>query len=125
MKRFLFAAVVLNTGLFAAARVLEVSRWWVLAADVVLLGVWTAWRTWSDPAQQLANQAAYMDWVAAGIEHDEAGYRDTLLTKDGMVAKISWRRKHVMLVEPIMAGPFKDFVDLDRFLQAQAATGAP
>ena len=116
--RFLLALLVVNTVLFTAAGMAGVSRWLVIGVEVIGVVLWTAWRTWWDRAQQLANQARYMGWSAVGMERDAAGFRDSILEKDGVVAKISWQRKDVTIVEPTLAGPFRDFVELDRFLQS-------
>lgn len=114
MLKFLLVIAVLNTILFTIARWLEVSIWWVIGIEIV---GYILWKAWSNPAQQLVNQAAYMNWVAIGMEKDEDGYRDTLLKKEGVTAKVSFQDRCVYLVEPYAAGPFKDFIEVDHYLQ--------
>lgn len=116
--RFLVFLAVINTVLFTAAKLADISTVWVVGVEVCCYVLWIAWKAWWHPAQQLTNQAVHMHWTAAGMVRDEKGFRDTLLQKDGIVVRISYQRRDVEIIEPFPAGPFKDFVEIDRFLQS-------
>lgn len=50
-RKFLLIAFVVNTALFTAANLLDISIWLVVLAEVVLYGLWVVIKTWFDPAQ--------------------------------------------------------------------------
>ena len=92
--------------------------WQILIAEAVGYGCWIAWKAWFSAAQQLTNQASHMGWRAVGTVKDENGYRDTLLQRDDVVARVSFQQKCVFIVEPEESGPYKDFVEIERALAA-------
>lgn len=111
--KFLIGVGVVNTLLFTGARVIDISIWWVLLAEVVLFVGYIMVKSWFDPAQQLVNQGAHMGWTAAGTMRDEHGWRDTLLRRNGVVTRVSYKTKLLYIVEPAPSGPYKDFLEIE------------
>lgn len=66
-----------------------------------------------------------MNWRAAGTSKDEEGYRDTLLERDGVIVRVSFRKKCVFLVEPQSSGPHKDFLEVERLIAQQQSPDDP
>ncbi|MGI0133442.1 MAG: hypothetical protein ACREBW_00590, partial [Candidatus Micrarchaeaceae archaeon] len=66
------------------------------------------------PAQILAEQAAWMGWIAAGIE-TQVTYKNTKLSRNGMICLISHRDRNVELYVPRGPHRFKDFVELEQW----------
>jgi hypothetical protein len=123
-RKFLLIAFVVNTALFTAANLLDISIWLVVLAEVVLYGLWVVIKTWFDPAQQLGLQGSHMGWTHAGFVRDAAGFRDNLMKRDDLLARISYREKRVYVVEPVPSGPYKDFVEIERVLSLAIAVGS-
>lgn len=118
--RFLLGLFLVNTAFFTIAKLFDRSLWWVVIADVVALAVYVALKTWFSRSQTLINQGAHMGWVFREIVRDEAGYRDALLERDGVVARVSWQKGYVTLAWPAPIGPHRDFVAVERALTAHA-----
>ena len=116
--KFLLILMVVNTILFTIAKLTNIPVWQILIAEAVGYGCWIAWKAWFSAAQQLTNQASHMGWRAVGTVKDENGYRDTLLQRDDVVARVSFQQKCVFIVEPEESGPYKDFVEIERALAA-------
>lgn len=95
--------------------------WWLLALAIsILLFVWR----WHLPARKhpshfLGKQAASMGWVASGIASDPKGYMNMKVTRAGMEAVIVYSEEHVRLLHPPVERPFKDFVEVERWLEQQ------
>jgi hypothetical protein len=47
---------------------------------------------------------------------DEAGYKNLCVTRDGMEAVISFMNCNVLLTKPHRAAPFRDFIEIERWL---------
>jgi hypothetical protein len=72
------------------------------------------WRTWTCPAQVLAEQGVRMGWIAAGVE-TRVTYKNTKLSRNGMISLISHRDRNVELHVPRGPHRFKDFVELEQW----------
>jgi hypothetical protein len=114
--KFILILLIVNTVLFTVAKLTGVPLWQVLIAEAVAYAIWIAWKAWFSVAQQLTNQASHMGWRAVGTIKDEEGYRDTLLQRDGVVARISFQRKCVFVIEPQESGPYKDFLEIEQWI---------
>jgi hypothetical protein len=125
-RKFLLIACAVNTLLFILAGLNSLSVWLVLLAEVAAHIAWVMWRSWFDPAQQLSNQGAHMNWVHAGMVRDDNGWRDNLLQRDGLTARISYAEKRIYIVEPTPSGPYQDFLEIERlFARGSAVVGSP
>lgn len=74
------------------------------------------WRAYTHPSHVLGRQAANMNWVAVGRVADNDGYKNVKLARDGMEAVISFQNGNVELVKPWREVPFKDFIELERWI---------
>lgn len=72
------------------------------------------WRKWTCPARILAEEAAWMGWIAAGIE-TRVNYKNTKLSRHGMISIISHRDRNVELYVPPGPHRFKNFVELEQW----------
>lgn len=124
MKKILILGLA-NTVIFTFAVFLGIAIWKVLLAEIILFFVWNALRSWGHPAHQLVKQASHMNWRAVGTSKDEEGYRDTLLERNGVIARVSFRKKCVFLAEPESVGPYKDFLEVERALAQQQSLDSP
>lgn len=125
LKRLL-ALMVINTVLFTFATMIDVAIWKVLFAEIVAYIIYVLWQSWFSPTQQLVKQGSHMGWKYLGVTRDENGYRDTVLQRNGTVVRISYQKKSLTIVEPRTAGPFDNFVELERYLTLhQPDEGAP
>jgi len=93
--------------------------WWIALLTLVAYVVHTAWKTYRHPATALLRQAVHMNWAATGRRKDDKGFYDTLLKRGGAVAEISYQHKDVRLIKPDEAGPFRDFLELERWLATE------
>ena len=93
--------------------------WWIMAATATLFVARHLWRSYNHPSHVLGRQAANMNWVVIGTIKDAAGFSDLRLTGEGMESIISFRDGDVRLVVPRHQTPFRDFVELERWLGAQ------
>lgn len=118
MKRLILIAVV-NTVLFLAAELTHTAVWKLIAAEILVYCGYVFWFAWFSPAQQLINQASHMRWDYQSITRDGQGFRDALLIRDDVVAKVSWSKKCVFLIEPEFIGPFNDFLEVEHYLMAR------
>lgn len=114
--RFLLLAAVLNTVLFAVSNIVGISIWWLLGTEIMLFIAYVMVKAWIDPAQKLVNQGAHMGWTAAGTVRDAEGWRDTVLRRNDVVVRVSYKEKALYIVEPRLEGPYRDFVELERIL---------
>jgi len=90
--------------------------WWLLAA---LFGFYVfrhLWKAYTHPAHVLGRQAANMNWVAIGRRKDETGYYDVCFSRDGIEALISFKNGNVRITKPSHPTPFKDFIEVERWL---------
>lgn len=114
--KFLLLVLVVNTVLFTVASVVGFSIWWVLLAEVALWVGYIMVKAWFDPAQRLVAQGSHMGWAAAGTMRDEHGWRDTLLRRNGVVTRVSYKTKLLYIVEPVPSGPHKDFIEIEHLM---------
>jgi len=82
------------------------------------------WRAYTHPAHVLGRQAAHMNWTAAGTDRDAAGYRNTRVSRGPYEAVISYKAGNVHLIKPPSSQPFKDFVEVERWLATRGPTSA-
>lgn len=90
--------------------------WWILGAFLVFFVLRFLWKNYNHPSHVLGRQAANMNWVASGRKKDIDGYKNLKVSRDGMEAVISFRNVNVILVRPWHPTPFKDFIELERWL---------
>lgn len=100
-----------------AALVLSgVALWQGVIVNIVLVPVLIVGSALLSKPQRLAWQAQRLGWEFCGFDRDDRGFRDSLLTRQGIVAKISWSRKCVFIVSPSVSKPLADFVAVERYL---------
>lgn len=90
--------------------------WWILGIILAFFVIRSMWRAYTDPSHVLGRQAANMNWVAIGRVSDSDGYKNVKLARNGMEAVISFQNGNVELVKPWREAPFKDFIELERWL---------
>lgn len=118
--KFLLLALVVNTAVFTVAKIVGFSIWWVLPTSAVLWVGYILLKAWFDPTQTLVNQGAHMGWTAAGMVRGADGMREMLMKRDGMVVRVAYKEQALYIVEPRVEGPYRDFVELERFLTVYA-----
>lgn len=91
-------------------------EWVILGVIVGFLVLRFMWKAYCHPAHVLARQAANMNWVAIGRVDDGNGYKNVQLSRDGLVAEISFLNGNVRLTEPIDQELFSDFIELEDWL---------
>lgn len=84
-------------------------HWFVVVAVVRYL-----WLKWACPAQILADQAAHLGWIAAGVE-TRVSYKNIKFSRNGMVSLISHRDRNIELLVPRGPHLFRDFDELERW----------
>src|SRR4030042_2374008 len=89
---------------------------WVLGAVAIFLVLRFLWRAYTHPANVLGRQAANMNWNAIRRIDGEQGFKDVCFGRDGIEARVSHDRGQVFLLRPGHSAPFKDFVELERWL---------
>ncbi|MDD5007537.1 MAG: hypothetical protein PHU49_01245 [Syntrophorhabdaceae bacterium] len=89
---------------------------WILGAVAIFLVLRFLWRAYTHPAHTLGRQAANMNWNVIGRMNSEEGFKDVCLGRDGIEVRISHARGQVFLLKPVHSTPFKDFVELERWL---------
>lgn len=94
--------------------------WLPLVIVIIFYIAYTMWRSYFHPSHVLGRQAANMNWVAIGRVPSNDGYKNLKLTRDGMVAIISFKNGNVELIEPSHETPFKDFIELERWIATEA-----
>lgn len=101
--------------------------WWIFFAAVVsTILVRHLWRSYSHPYNMLVRQAANMNWVVAGTMKYSDGIRNMRLRRGGMLAEVSFKEVNVRLLQPDVARPFKDFLEIEQWLGAKNfAAGEP
>jgi hypothetical protein len=90
--------------------------WWILGAALAFFVLRFLWKSYNHPSHLLGKQAANMNWMATGREKDIDGYKNLKVSRDEMEAVISFRNGNVTLVKPWHPTPFKNFVELERWL---------
>ena len=90
--------------------------WWIIGAIATFLVFRFLWRGYTHPASVLARQAANMNWVSIGRVEGDEGFKDVCYGRDEMEVKISYATGRVFLLKPAHVEPFKDFIELDRWL---------
>jgi len=90
--------------------------WISLAAIVLFYIIRLSWRAYTSPAHTAGRQAANMNWVIVGKINCEKGYRDLCFGRDGIEARVNHDTGHVFLIKPEWPEPFRDFVELERWL---------
>jgi hypothetical protein len=89
---------------------------WIVGVILILLILWQMWKAHTHPAQILCRQAAKMNWVYCGTEKDIDGYKNNKLQRDSFEAVVSFSSETVQLTNPNHTTPFKDFIELERWL---------
>lgn len=89
---------------------------WILSTVAIFLILRFLWRAYTHPANVLGRQAANMNWRAIGRINGEKGFKDVCFERDGVEACVSHARGDVYLLKPVHSTPFKDFVELERWL---------
>jgi len=74
------------------------------------------WQAYTHPSHVLGRQAANMNWIAVGRVSDGDRYKNLKLARNGMEVIISFRNGNIELMKPWHETPFKDFIELDRWL---------
>lgn len=90
--------------------------WWILGAILAFFVLRFLWKSYNHPSLVLGRQAANMNWVASGREKDIDGYKNVKVSRDGMEAVISFRNGNVILARPWHPTPFKDFIEIEKWL---------
>ena len=90
--------------------------WWIFGAVIVLFVIRFLWRGYNHPSHVLGRQAANMNWVAVGRVSDIDGYKNIRVSRDGVEAIISFKNGNVILAKPFYSTPFKDFIEIERWL---------
>ena len=91
-------------------------EWWIFGIILGFFVIRFMWRAYVHPSHVLGRQAANMNWVAVGRIADNDGYKNVKLARDGMEAVISFQNGNVELVKPSREVPFKDFIELERWI---------
>ena len=89
---------------------------WVIGGVLIVLIMRFFWQSYIHPANARARQAAGMNWVAVGRRDNPKGGKEVLLGRGRLVSRIDWRTEEVHLIEPYEAGPFADYLTLERWL---------
>lgn len=113
---FLVVLCVVNTVLFTIATISDIPIWKVVIGEAIIFALWIFIRALRSPAQKLGKQGMSMGWTFAGLVKSDSGLRDTLLERNGIVARISFEEKCVFIEKPAKEGPFRDFVEVERHL---------
>jgi hypothetical protein len=74
------------------------------------------WKVYINPAAVLGRQAANMNWVVSGRVEDSDGYNNVRYVRDNMEAVVSFQNGNVILTKPSHNKPFKDFIEVERYL---------
>ncbi len=90
--------------------------WISLAIIILFYIIRLLWRAYTSPAHTLGRQAANMGWGIVGRINTKEGYRDVCYGRDGVEARVSYATGEVFLIKPIHPEPFKDFIELERWL---------
>ncbi|KQC08010.1 MAG: hypothetical protein APR62_05540 [Smithella sp. SDB] len=92
---------------------------WIIYAIIVYLVFFVLrflWRAYTHPANILGRQAANMNWYWKGRIAGAGGFMDACYERDGMEAIVSYAAGKVFLLKPAHSTPFKDFIELERWL---------
>lgn len=57
-----------------------------------------------------------MNWMASGREKDKDGFKNIKLKRGCLEAIVNFKQENVSLLTPIRPKPFKDFIELERWL---------
>lgn len=90
--------------------------WWILGTALAFIVLRFLWKSYNHPSHVLGRQAANMNWVTIGRENDIGGHKNLKVSRNGMEAVISFRNENVTLAKPWYSTPFKDFIELERWL---------
>jgi hypothetical protein len=74
------------------------------------------WKVYINPAAVLGRQAANMNWIVSGRVEDSDGYNNVRYVRDNMEAVVSFQNGNVVLTKPNHLEPFKDFIEIERYL---------
>lgn len=91
--------------------------WWLLAAGVILYFGRAMWRAHKHPSTKLGVQAAGLGWGTLGHIKDNAGYSNHRVGRGPYEALILFRTGEVQLIQPEVQKPFKDFLEVDRWIR--------
>lgn len=91
-------------------------EWWLFGLIIGFFVLHLMWKAYTDQSHVLGRQAANMNWIAVGRVEDADGYKNVKLARNGMEAVISFQNKNVELVYPPHSAPFKDFIELERWI---------
>jgi hypothetical protein len=109
---FVVLLLVVNAALVLSG----VALWQRVIVNIVLVPVLIVGSALLSKPQRLAWQAQRLGWEFCGIDTEESGFRDALLTRRGIVARISWSRKCVFIVSPSVSEPLADFAAVEHYL---------
>ena len=90
---------------------------WIVGGVVVLFILRQMWKAHTHPAQVLCRQAAHMNWVYSGTEKDASGSRNNKLKRGKYEAVVSFTNENVQLISPNHPSTFKDFIELEKWLE--------
>ena len=90
--------------------------WWILGVVLSFIVLRFLWNGYNHPSHVLGRQAANMNWVAVGRVKDLDGNKNLKVSRNGMEAIISFRNGNVILAKPWQLKPFKDFMEIERWL---------
>lgn len=91
--------------------------WWLLAAGVIFYIGRAMWRAHKHPSTKLGVQAAGLGWGTLGHIKDNAGYSNHRVGRGPYEALILFRTGEVQLIQPEVQQPFKDFLEVDRWIR--------
>lgn len=89
---------------------------WILVAIVAAFVVRHLWKSYNHPTNVLTRQAANMNWAHAGRVKSPTGGHDTLLSRGRYTVQLLWRDSVPMMVTPNVRQPFKDFIEIERWI---------
>lgn len=92
-------------------------HWWILAAGVIIFIGRAIWRAHKHPSTKLGVQAAGLGWVTLGHIKDNAGHSNHRVGRGPYEALILFRTGEVQLIQPEVRQPFKDFLEVDRWIR--------
>jgi len=93
-----------------------VVEFWIAGGVIALFILRQMWKAHTHPAQVLCRQVANMSWIYSGTEEDADGYKNNKLQRGQYEAVVSFANENVQLISLNHPTPFKDFIELERWL---------
>lgn len=94
---------------------------WILIAIVAVFVVRQLWKSYCHTYNVLTRQAANMNWVLSGRVKSPTGGYDTLLSRGPYTVQMQWRDGVPIMVTPPVSQPFKDFIEIERWIATTEA----